>query len=192
MPYINVDENLPGIRSLMAFSPGTATPMGELANLLLRSDDGLSMADRELIATHVSYLNDCFYCQQSHGAIAVCYLNGNDELVEQVKKDYAHADIPEKLKALLAIAGSVQKGGRYVTPGQIEHAKNLGATDKDIHDTVLIAAAFCMFNRYVDGLAANTPTDLSTYPLRAKQIAEKGYGNHIFLVQQPVHENSEI
>lgn len=192
MPYINVDENLPGIRSLMAFSPGTATPMGELANLLLRSDDGLSMADRELIATHVSYLNDCFYCQQSHGAIAVCYLNGNDELVEQVKKDYTHADIPEKLKALLAIAGSVQKGGRYVTPGQIEHAKNLGATDKDIHDTVLIAAAFCMFNRYVDGLAANTPTDLSTYPLRAKQIAEKGYGNHIFLVQQPVHENSDI
>src|SRR5450432_1955062 len=123
MPYINVDENLPGIRSLMAFSPGTATPMGELANLLLRSDDGLSMADRELIATHVSYLNDCFYCQQSHGAIAVCYLNGNNELVEQVKKDYTHADISEKLKALLAIAGSVQKGGRHVTQEQIEAAK---------------------------------------------------------------------
>ena len=176
----------------MAFSPETATPMGELANLLLRSDEGLSMADRELIAAHVSYLNDCFYCQQSHGAIAVCYLNGDNELVEQVKKDYKNADISDKLKALLVIAGSVQKGGRYVTPEQIEHAKTLGATDKDIHDTVLIAAAFCMFNRYVDGLAANTPTDLSTYPLRAKQIAERGYGNHVFLVNQPVHENSEI
>jgi uncharacterized peroxidase-related enzyme len=191
MPHINVDENLPGIRSLMAFSPGTATPMGELANLLLRSDDGLSMAERELIAAHVSYLNDCFYCHQSHGAIAVCYLDGNNELVEQVKKDYAHADISDKLKALLDIAGSVQKGGKYVTSLQIDHARTLGATDKDIHDTVLIAAAFCMFNRYVDGLAANTPANLSTYPLRAKQIAESGYGNYIFLVQQPVPENQE-
>src|SRR6476646_5987031 len=180
MSYINVDENLPGIRSLMAFSPATATPMGKLANLLLRSDEGLSMADRELIAAHVSYLNDCFYCQQSHGAIAVCYLNGEDELVERVIMDYTNADIPDKLKALLAIAGSVQKGGRYVTSEQIEQAKTLGATDKDIHDTVLIAAAFCMFNRYVDGLAANTPADLSTYRLRAKQIAERGYGNYIF------------
>src|SRR5450432_1128657 len=102
MPYIDVDENLPGIRALMAFSPDTATPMGELANLLLRTNEGLSMAERELIAAHVSYLNDCFYCQQSHGAIAVCYLDGNNELVEQVKKDYIHADISNKLKALLA------------------------------------------------------------------------------------------
>jgi uncharacterized peroxidase-related enzyme len=186
MPHINVDENLPGIRSLMAFSPETATPMGELANLLLRSNDGLSMADRELIATHVSWLNDCFYCQQSHGAIAVCYLDGDAALVEQVKTDYPHADISEKLKALLAIAASVQKGGKFVTKEQVAHAKGLGATDRDIHDTVLIAASFCMFNRYVDGLASNTPTDLSSYPLRAQQIAEKGYGNHIFSNKQPV------
>jgi len=186
MPHINVDPNLPGIRSLMAFSPKTATPMGELANLLLRTSDSLSMADRELIATHVSYLNDCFYCQQSHGAIAVCYLDGDTELVEQVKKDYIHADIPDKLKALLSIAGSVQKGGKFVTTEQINTAKALGASDHDIHDTVLIAAAFCMFNRYVDGLASNTPTDLSSYPLRARQIAEKGYGNHIFSNKQPV------
>lgn len=192
MPHINVDKNLPGIRSLMAFSPDTATPMGELANSLLRTDEGLSMAEREMIAAHVSYLNDCFYCQQSHGAIAACYLDGDSELVEQVKKDYAHADIPDKLKALLAIAGSVQKGGKHVTSEQVASAKNLGATDKDIHDTVLIAAVFCMFNRYVDGLAANTPTDLSTYPLRAKQIAEKGYGNYIFSTKQPVSENKEI
>jgi len=192
MPHINVDKNLPGIRSLMAFSPETATPMGELANSLLRINEGLSMAEREMIASHVSYLNDCFYCQQSHGAIAACYLDGNNELVEQVKKDYIHADIPDKLKALLAIAGSVQKGGKHVTSEQVESAKILGATDKDIHDTVLIAAVFCMFNRYVDGLAANTPTDLSTYPLRAKQIAEKGYGNYIFSTKQPVSENKEI
>jgi uncharacterized peroxidase-related enzyme len=143
------------------------------------------MAERELIATHVSFLNDCFYCEQSHGAIAACYLNEENQLVEQVKKDYLQAPISTKLKALLAIAGSVQKGGKHVTPEQIEHAKNVGATDKEIHDTVLIAAAFCMFNRYVDGLAANTPTDLSGYPLRARQVAEKGYGNYIFREKQP-------
>jgi uncharacterized peroxidase-related enzyme len=186
MPHINVDPNLPGIRSLMAFSPETAIPMGKLANLMLRSNEGLTMAEREMIATHVSYLNDCFYCQQSHGAIVNCYLNDNNELIEQVKKDYQHADISDKMKALLTIAGSVQKGGKNVTEQQIENAKNAGATDKDIHDTVLIAAMFCMFNRYVDGLASNTPTDLSTYPLRAKQIADHGYGNHIFSSPQPV------
>ncbi len=192
MAYINVDKNLPGIRSLMAFSPDTATPMGELANSLLRTNEGLSMAERELIAAHVSYLNDCFYCQQSHGAIAACYLDGDNELVEKVKKDHQHANISNKLKSLLTIAGSVQKGGKYVTAEQIEAAKDLGATDKDIHDTVLIAAVFCMFNRYVDGLAADTPTDLSSYPLRAKQIAEKGYGNYIFSTKQPASENKEI
>lgn len=191
MPHINVDENLPGIRALLAFSPATASPMGELANLLLRSNEGLTMADRELIATHVSYLNDCFYCEQSHGAIAVCYLDGNAELVNQVKEDFNKADIPDKLKALLTIAGSVQKGGRYVTPEQVDNARNFGATDKDIHDTVLIAATFCMFNRYVDGLAANTPADLSTYPLRAKQVVQNGYGNYVFSSKQPTHEKSE-
>lgn len=185
MPHINVEETLPGIRSLLAFSPETAEPIGKLANLLLRNNEGLSPADSELIATYVSYLNDCFYCTQSHGAIASCYLGTNNNLVEQVKQDYRQADISDKLKALLDIAGSVQKGGKYVTAEQIEHAKTVGATDKDIHDTVLIAAAFCMFNRYVDGLAANTPADLSTYELRAKQVAEKGYGNHIYTEKQP-------
>jgi uncharacterized peroxidase-related enzyme len=186
MPYINVDENLPGIRSLMAFSPETATPMGKLANLMLRTNEGLTMAEREMIATYVSYLNDCFYCEQSHGAIATCYLKDNNELIEQVKKDYQQANISDKMKTLLSIAGSVQKGGKHVTQQQIDDAKNAGATDRDIHDTVLITALFCMFNRYVDGLAANTPTDLSTYPLRAKQIAEHGYGNYIFSTPQPV------
>ena len=186
MPHINVDENLPGIRALLAFSPETAAPISVLTNLLLRSNDGLSMAERELIAAHVSYLNDCFYCHQSHGEIAVCYLDGNNKLVEQVKKDYTKADIPDKLKALLAVAGSVQKGGKYVTHEQIETAKGLGATDRDIHDTVLIAAAFCMYNRYVDGLAAVTPLDMDSYPVRAKQVAENGYGAHIYSKDQPV------
>jgi len=83
----------------------------------------------------------------------------------------------------LQIAGKVQQSGKTVTPDDIDNARDHGATDKDIHDTVLIAAAFCMFNRYVDGLASNTPIDLSTYPLRAKQVAENGYGSHIYAAQ---------
>ncbi len=185
MPHINVDPSLPGIRALLAYSPDTAAPIGELANLMLRTDEGLSMAEREMIAARISFLNDCFYCHQSHGAIAECYLGNNSALVKQVKTNYHLADIPAKLKALLAIADSVQQGGKFVTKEQVEVAKTLGATDREIHDTVLIAALFCMFNRYVDGLGANTPTDLSSYPLRAKQIVEHGYGNHVFEKQQP-------
>jgi uncharacterized peroxidase-related enzyme len=188
MPHIKVDDNLAGIRGLLAFRPETAAPMGALANVLLRDTEGLSPAERELIATHVSYLNDCFYCDHSHGEIACYYLNGNRELVDQVRKDYEHAPVSDKLKALLSVAGKVQKGGKYVTAEDIENARKHGATDKDIHDTVLIAAVFCMFNRYVDGLAANTPTDLNTYAPRAKQVAENGYGSHIFSVNQPTSE----
>jgi uncharacterized peroxidase-related enzyme len=185
MPHIKVDDNLAGIRGLMAFRPETAEPMSALANILLRDTDGLSPAERELIATHVSYLNDCFYCHNSHGEIACYYLDGNRELVDQVRKDYQQAAISDKLKALLNIAAKVQQSGKSVTPKDVEAARNQGATDKEIHDTVLISAAFCMFNRYVDGLAANTPTDLSTYAPRAKQVAENGYGNHIFAKTQP-------
>jgi uncharacterized peroxidase-related enzyme len=186
MPHINVNNDLPGIRGLMAFRPETADAMGALANILLRDDEGISRAERELIATHVSYLNDCFYCHTSHGATACQYLHGDRELVDQVRKDYRNAPISDKLKALLRIAGKVQVSGKNVTPEDIEAARAEGATDREIHDTVLIAAAFCMFNRYVDGLAATTPTDLSTYDARGKQIAEKGYGKHIFSTPQPL------
>ncbi len=185
MPHIHVDKNLPGIRSLMAFRPETAAPLSALAEILLRDTEGLSPAERELIGTYVSYLNDCFYCHHSHGEIAVCYLNGDRALVDAVRSNYKTAPISDKLKSLLNIAGKVQKSGKSVTPEDIEEAKKQGATDRDIHDTVLISAAFCLFNRYVDGLAAWTPQDLSTYPPRAKQIVENGYGAHIFQKPQP-------
>src|SRR5215831_19948382 len=177
MPHIDVKNDLPGIRGLMAFRPETAEPMNELAEILLRDTTGLSRTERELIATHVSYLNDCFYCHNSHGEIACYYLAGNRDLVDHVKKDYSTATVSDKLKSLLQIAARVQQSGKAVTQTDIDQARDHGATDRDIHDTVLIAAAFCMFNRYVDGLASNTPTDLSTYPLRAKQVAENGYGS---------------
>jgi uncharacterized peroxidase-related enzyme len=186
MPHINFKNNLPGIRSAMAFRPETAAPLSELAEILLRDTVGLDPAERELIGMYVSYLNDCFYCYHSHGEIACIYLNGDRELVEQVRKDYSKAAISDKLKALLAVAAKVQQAGKAVTAEDIEHAKQQGASDRDIHDTVLIAAAFCMFNRYVDGLATTTPTDMASYPLRAKQVAEHGYGSHIYAAKQPV------
>jgi uncharacterized peroxidase-related enzyme len=186
MPYIELDKNLPGIRSLMAFRPETAEPLSALAEILLRDNIGLLPVERELIGTYVSYLNDCFYCHHSHGEIAVCYLNGDRSLVDAVRRNYKEAPISEKLKSLLNIAGKVQKSGKSVLAEDIENAKNQGATDRDIHDTVLIAAAFCLFNRYVDGLATIAPQDLSSYPMRAKQIVEQGYGSHIYSKPQPV------
>ncbi|ULQ54251.1 carboxymuconolactone decarboxylase family protein [Flavihumibacter fluvii] len=184
-PYITLNNDFPGIRGLMAFRPDTAAALGELANALLRDSEGLSMAERELIATHVSYLNDCFYCHHSHGEIACIYLDGDRELVNQVRTDYQQAGISEKLKALLGIAAKVQQSGKAVTREDVDKARLAGATDRDIHDTVLIAAAFCLFNRYVDGLSARVPSDMSSYPLRAQQIADNGYGNHILTTRQP-------
>ena len=186
MPHIDLKNDFPGMRSLVAYSPETAAPMSAMTEILLRSKDGLQPAERELIGMYVSYLNDCFYCHHSHGEIACIYLGGDRELVEQVRKDYTTAAISEKLKSLLAIAAKVQRGGKFVTEADVVNAKANGADDKDIHDTVLIAAAFCMFNRYVDGLATTTPTDMSSYPLRAQQVAEKGYGSHVYAEKQPV------
>lgn len=176
MAHIQLEEGIPGIRGLMLFRPETAKPLNELTEILLRGDkNSLSRGERELIAAYVSSLNDCFFCQNVHGAIAGHYLHCDMEYVDAVKHDYMNTSIPDKLKALLAIAASVQKGGKNVTTGQIEHAKSLGATDREIHDTVLIAAAFCMFNRYVDGLGTWAPEDRQFYVNRAARRAEEGY-----------------
>jgi alkylhydroperoxidase/carboxymuconolactone decarboxylase family protein YurZ len=112
-----------------------------------------------------------------HGAAAAQHLGGNLKLIDEVKRDFRNAPISDKLKALLAIAGQVQKGGRHVTPGDIERARHAGATDLEIHDTVLIAAAFCMYNRYVDGLATWVPLDPELYRSMGARLAEVGYVN---------------
>jgi uncharacterized peroxidase-related enzyme len=142
----------------------------------LRGPNTLTSAEREIIATYVSSRNNCQFCQLSHGAAAAAHLGGDYELIDRVKSDYASADISEKLKALLAIAGKVQKGGKNVTTQDVERARALGATDKEIHDTVLIAAAFCMFNRYVDGLGTWQPDDPQAYLEMGQRMAHEGYG----------------
>lgn len=175
MAHITLPEGLPGIRGPMAFRPDTAKHLNELAEVLLRDDNSLSRGERELIATYVSYLNDCFFCQNAHGGLAQHYLECDMTYIDRVKADFKTTDLSDKMKALLPIAASVQRGGKQVTPDQIAHAREEGATDREIHDTVLIAAAFCMFNRYVDGLGTWAPQDRNIYVERAKWRAGEGY-----------------
>lgn len=175
MPHIALQHDLPGILGPMAFSPQTAKPMNELAEVLLRGPNTLTSGERELIAAHVSYHNDCHFCHSSHGAAAAHHLDGNMELVIEVKQDADHAEISDKLKALLAIAEKVREGGKAVTAQDVALARERGATDNEIHDAVLIAAAFCMFNRYVDGLATWSPEEPEAYEAAGKRLADEGY-----------------
>ena len=177
MPHIALPEGMPGITAGFAFRPETAKPMRELAHVLLHTagSEGFSSRDREVVAAFVSSRNRCYFCQTSHAA-AASHLNGGDEtLIDATRLDYKTAPIPEKLKALLAIAEQVQIDGKRVTKDLVDEARAHGATDVEIHDTVLIAAAFCMYNRYVDGLATVQPQDIHMYAEMGQRMAEKGY-----------------
>src|SRR6185312_11912528 len=174
MAHINVPEGVPGIRSLVMFRPETGKPLYHLVQVLLRGESPLSEADRELIAAYVSYRNDCMFCMESHAAAARCLYGNEKNIVDNVLKDMQQSNVSDKLKALLNVAGKVQILGREVTSGDIETARKLGADDREIHDTVLIAASFSMFNRYVDGLDSLTPTDSADYEAMGERMA-KGY-----------------
>jgi len=179
MPHIALPDDMPGITAGFAFRPETARPMRELAHILLHTSgtEGFSSRDRELVAAFVSSRNECYFCQTSHGA-AASHLNGGDEtLVDAVCRDFRSAAISEKVKSLLAIAEQVQIDGKRVTRELVEEARAHGATDLDIHDTVLIAAAFSMYNRYVDGLATVQPRDTQMYAHMGQRMAEKGYNS---------------
>lgn len=175
MPHIDLPDDMPGILGPMAFSPTTARPLNELAEVLLRAPNSLTSGERELIAAFTSKLNECRFCHASHGAAAAHHLEGDDDLVDRVCRDPEAAQIPAKLKALLEIAAKVQAGGSEVGAADVERARAEGATDKEIHDTVLIAAAFCMYNRYVDGLATWAPSEREAYLEPGRLLAEEGY-----------------
>ena len=174
MAHIALPPGLPGIRGPMAFRPETAKPLNDLVDVLLRGPHPLSPGERELIATFTSAQNECRYCQTIHGAVAAHHLQ-DEEVVERVKRDFEHAGVSDKLKALLVIAAKTARGGAQVGADDVQRARAHGASDLEIHDTVLIAAAFCMFNRYVDGLATWAPDDPDFYRQRATLIAEHGY-----------------
>ncbi len=175
MPHIDLPEGVPGIRSAMQYRPETAVHLNALAEQLLRADNTLPPGDRELIAAYVSTLNKTVFCEYSHSAFAAAQLDGGMDLVEEVKRDLDTAPIDEKLRALLRIAGKVAADGKTVTEADVAAAREQGATDLEIHDTVLIAAAFCMYNRYVDGLDTWQPTDPGMYEEGARRIVEFGY-----------------
>lgn len=175
MPHIRLGNDLQGIASLFAYRPETAKPLGELAEILLRGPSTLSRGERELIATRVSHLNECRFCTHAHGAFAAAQLNDGMPVVDQIRADPAEAPVSDKLRALLTIADAVRRGGREVEDKDIAAARAAGATDPEIHDTVLIAAAFCMYNRYVDGLAATAPDDPAAYTAMAHHIVTHGY-----------------
>jgi uncharacterized peroxidase-related enzyme len=176
MPHIHLPEGIPGIRSALEIRPETAKPLLALAEELLRGPNSLTSAEREMIAAFVSARNDCYFCKTSHRAAAAHHPGGTYELVDAVCSDYRNAPVSPKLKALLAIAGKVQESGKSVTSEDVAAARNEGATDLEIHDTVLIAAAFCMYNRYVDGLATFTPRDPALYDEMGARMATRGYG----------------
>ncbi|MBS1529277.1 MAG: peroxidase-related enzyme [Bacteroidetes bacterium] len=176
MPHINLPEEYPGIRSLFVYRPETAAPLCQLAQVLLHDPHPtLSAGERELIASYVSNLNTCKFCTATHSAIAKHQLGSNLALVKQVLADPESAPISNKLRALLNIAAKVQTGGKQVQPEDIERAREQGATDIEVHDTVLIAAAFCMYNRYVDGLATWQPDNEAFYDKMGEQRAREGY-----------------
>jgi uncharacterized peroxidase-related enzyme len=189
MPHIDLPD-LPGIRGPMAFRPETSRPLNELVEVLLVAPNSLTPGERELIATYVSSRNNCHYCQSIHGAIAAAHLGGDEDLVRCVKTDFLSADVSPKLKTLLNIAGKVQADAKTVNSCDIAAARAQGATDLEIHDTVLIAAAFCMYNRYVDGLATVQPQDPALYRERGRLVARDGYvaNNLPHLKPQPTQE----
>lgn len=174
MPYIQLNNSLPGITGLLENRPDTAEPIRELTQILLRGENTLSELERELIATIVSYKNECRFCTNAHAA-TVKALGGDDALLQAVYHNLDNAPVSAKMKALLKIAGKVQKLGKEVKKEDVETAKATGASDQEIHDTVLIAALFCLYNRYVDGLGTYCPDDPVYFEKLANRLVSVGY-----------------
>lgn len=172
------NEELPGIVGLLNYRPETARPLLDLAETLLRGPSELTSGEREIIAASVSWWNQCHFCHTSHAAAAAAHLNSGLNLIDDIKAGLPNTPVSDKLRALLHIAQQVQKGGKNVTEADIAAAREQGAVDSEIHDTVLIAAAFCMFNRYVDGLGTWAPQPNEAYKEMGERMAFVGYGKY--------------
>jgi uncharacterized peroxidase-related enzyme len=176
-PYIAVPEGLPGIAGLLAFKRSTGQKVSDLMQEILRGPSPLTEGERELIGAYVSSLNDCPYCSQMHTAVAAHLLGRDRDAVCAVFDDVDAAPVSSKMRALLRIAAAVHRSGNDVAPDDVASAREAGATDEDIHDAVLVAAAFCMINRYVDGLATIAPADEALYDQRGRVLAHEGYAD---------------
>ena len=168
MPHIPVEVHLPGITGLLEYRQDTAAPIRALTQLLLRGTSTLSAGERELIASLVSSRNQCVFCTTAHST-AADILMGEEESCRKVKENYQDAPVSNKMKALLHIAALAQVNGKNVNDAAIEQARQAGATDREIHDTVLLTGLFCLYNKYVDGLATALPDN----PVYFKQLGER-------------------
>jgi uncharacterized peroxidase-related enzyme len=177
MPHIQLPAGEPGIIGLLVAFSETEKPLDDLANVLMTGPSSLSRAERELIAARVSSGNECTFCTNSHAAVARQLLARQESVVDDVLRGKTSGLVSEKLEALLTIADKVRRDGRLVTTDDVQRARDAGADDRAIHDTVLITAMFCMFNRYVDGLATWTPQDPAVYEEIGARIAAHGYGS---------------
>jgi uncharacterized peroxidase-related enzyme len=174
MPHISLPDHLPGITGLLEYRLDTAMPIRELTQILLRGESTLTQGERELIAALVSSRNCTNFCNAAHTKAADLLL-GDDAVAAAVKADIETAPVSEKMKALLQIAAQTQQSGRAVTSAAVDRARTAGATDREIHDTVLLAALFCLYNKYVDGMATVTPTDPAYYDTLGDRIVNRGY-----------------
>lgn len=175
MAHIRLTSPLPGMTGLLQSMPITAKPLKELAQALLRNSKALTPAEGETIATYVSVLNGCEYCSRSHGAVARLLLKYEGGIVEDLRSGTYLIGLEPRMAALMHLAERVQATPVGVRPEDIEKAKAAGAGDGDIHDAVLIAAAFCMYNRYVDGLGTAVPEHPAAYEAIGRRLVDQGY-----------------
>jgi len=174
MPHIELESHLPGITGLLEYRKDTGQPIRDLTQILMRGTSTLSEGERELIATIVSHGNQCRFCTTAHTAAADLLL-GDKITTQKMKDDIESTPVSEKMKALLTIAAAVGKNGKLVTPEMVSRAKAEGATDAEIHDTVLIAALFSLYNRYVDGMATAMPDNEAYFDTLADRLVNHGY-----------------
>jgi uncharacterized peroxidase-related enzyme len=181
-PIVGGLPDVPGIGAAMRLTPELGLHLRGLADAVLVHDypgATITRAEREMLATALSASNDCFYCMDSHAehASAVLERDGGTEraaLLEDLKLGALHG-LDRKMQALVQIARTVGRRSRDLSAEDVEAARAAGATDADVQLAVLIASAFSMYNRLVDGFRARTPTNPEAYRERAAEIAEHGY-----------------
>jgi uncharacterized peroxidase-related enzyme len=181
MAFIKLKEDLPGIIGLIFYKKSTGKALCHFTQAGLRGPSPLSVAERELIAAYVSSLNECNFCVNAHGAVVNELMKDNGDTVSCAINNTVSASVSPKMRALLNIAGKVQQSGRNVTPQDISAARDQGATDEEIHDTVYVAASFCFFNRYVDGLGTVPLKAPKDYVEPAKSLVRFGYSYPNFI-----------
>jgi uncharacterized peroxidase-related enzyme len=181
-PIVGGLPDVPGIGTAIRLTPGLGVHLRGLADELLVYDypgATLTRAEREMLATAVSAGNDCFFCMDSHAAHAAALLerSGTTELLPSLDelKDGSAEGLDAKMRALLSIASIVRREPRELSSAEVGLATEAGATDADIQLAVLIAAAFSMYNRLVEGFRARTAPTPDAYRERAVEIAEHGY-----------------